>query len=255
MKQIQKISFIVHEFTSPNKLPLMYQISILRRLLLLSVCWRRSRFVRAFQPPAPIRIQHPGIQTEIPLRSYLQRSEQTWCKPQTPFEVTYKDQNNTVHTPGANHKPPSTLLTKIRTTLCTHQYIACRSTYHWILLLLLLLHSMHNVTMRVVANGFDDALHIAFGETLLALHDRWMGSSLTISREDKCIMNRAVEGVLGWWPVERAGDMTCLSDACKGRKEGKTDGWTDNEFVIYGRCRLRLLVCVVICMRRKEGRT
>jgi hypothetical protein len=30
---------------------------------------------------------------------------------------------------------------------------------------------MHNVTMRIVANGFDDeALHIAFGETLLAAH-------------------------------------------------------------------------------------
>jgi hypothetical protein len=31
---------------------------------------------------------------------------------------------------------------------------------------------MHNVTMRIVANGFDDALHIAFGETLLAAHER-----------------------------------------------------------------------------------
>jgi hypothetical protein len=32
--------------------------------------------------------------------------------------------------------------------------------------------SLHNVTMRIVANGFDNALHIAFGETLLAAHER-----------------------------------------------------------------------------------
>jgi hypothetical protein len=35
---------------------------------------------------------------------------------------------------------------------------------------------MHNVTMRIVANGFhDEALHIAFGETLLAAltRDEW----------------------------------------------------------------------------------
>ncbi len=32
--------------------------------------------------------------------------------------------------------------------------------------------SLHNVTMRIVANGFDDALHIGFGETLLAAHER-----------------------------------------------------------------------------------
>jgi hypothetical protein len=82
--------------------------------------------------------------------------------------------------------------------------------------------------MRIVANGFDAALHIAFGETLLAAYERWMGYSLTMSREDECIMNRAVEEVLGWWPVERAGDMTCLSDACEGRKEGRTDGRTTN---------------------------
>jgi hypothetical protein len=36
--------------------------------------------------------------------------------------------------------------------------------------------------MRIIANGFDDALNIAFGETLLAAHERWMGSSLTMSR-------------------------------------------------------------------------
>jgi hypothetical protein len=41
-------------------------------------------------------------------------------KPKTPSEVTYKNQNNTAHTSGANHKHPSKLLTKIRTTQCTH---------------------------------------------------------------------------------------------------------------------------------------
>ncbi len=94
-------------------------------------------------------------------RQHLSEFSTLASKPKTPSEVTYKDQNNTVHTSGANHKPPSKLLTKIRTTQCTHQYIAnqkprsklvtkirrthcthhclaCRSTYHWILLLLLL---------------------------------------------------------------------------------------------------------------------
>jgi hypothetical protein len=37
MKLIQEISVIAHEFTNPNKLPLMYQISILT-LLLVSIC-------------------------------------------------------------------------------------------------------------------------------------------------------------------------------------------------------------------------
>ncbi len=32
--------------------------------------------------------------------------------------------------------------------------------------------SMHNETMRIVENGYDDALHTAFGETLLAAHER-----------------------------------------------------------------------------------
>ncbi len=108
----------------------MYQISILRRLL-VSICWRKSRFVRAFQPPAPIWIQHPGIQTKDPLEVTYKDKNNTVhtsrCKPQTPFEVTYKHQNNTVHTSGANQKPPSNVPTKIRTTQCTHQYIACRS--------------------------------------------------------------------------------------------------------------------------------
>jgi hypothetical protein len=184
MKLIQEISVIVHEFTSPNKLPLMYQISILRRLL-VSICWRKSRFGRAFQPPAPRWIQHPRIQTK------------------NPSEVTYKDQNNTAHTSGANHIPPSKLLTKIRTTQCTHlvqsktllrsywQRSEERSAhinisvveaptieyYYYYYYSILEDASMHNVTMRIVANGFDDALHIAF-ETLLAAHERWMGSSL-----------------------------------------------------------------------------
>jgi hypothetical protein len=39
---------------------------------------------------------------------------------------------------------------------------------------------MHNVTMRIVANGLDDEpLHIAFGETLLATltRDEWVLTS------------------------------------------------------------------------------
>jgi hypothetical protein len=39
---------------------------------------------------------------------------------------------------------------------------------------------MHNVTMRIVANRFDDeALHKAFGETLLAAltRDEWVLTS------------------------------------------------------------------------------
>jgi hypothetical protein len=109
--------------------------------------------------------------------------------------------------------------------------------------------------MSIVANGFDDALHITFGETLLAAHERWMGYSLTMSREDECIMNRAVEGVLGWWPVERAGDMTCLSDAWEGRKEGRKDGWTDNELVIYGWSAATAPACLPSHMHVKKERT
>jgi hypothetical protein len=106
-----------------------------------------------------------------------------------------------VHTSGANQKPPSKLLTKIRTTQCTHlvqtknplrsylQRSEERSAHINISLVeaptteyyyyyyhynysILEDASMHNVTMRIVANGFDDALHIAFGETLLAAHER-----------------------------------------------------------------------------------
>ncbi len=76
MNLTQEIYVIVHEFKNPNKMPLMYRISILR-LLLVSTCWSKSGFVTAFQPPAPIWIQQPCIQTKNPLRSYLQRSEQT----------------------------------------------------------------------------------------------------------------------------------------------------------------------------------
>jgi hypothetical protein len=193
----------------------------------------------------------------IPTASTYLNSAPWHPNQKTPSEVTYKDQNNTAHTSGANHKPPSKLLTKIRTTQCTHlvqsktllrsywQRSEERSAhinislveaptieyYYYYYYYIFEDASMHNVTMRIVANGFDDALHIAFGETLLAAHERWMGSSLTMSREDECIMNRPVAGVLGWWPVERAGELSCSSYACEWmnewRKEGRTDGWTD----------------------------
>jgi hypothetical protein len=138
-------------------------------------------------------------------RQHLGEFSTLASKPKTPSEVTYKDQNNTAHTSGANHIPPSKLLTKIRTTQCTHlvqsktllqsywQRSEERSAhinislveaptieyyYYYYYYSILEDASMHNVTMRIVANGFDDALHIAFGETLLAAHERWMGSSL-----------------------------------------------------------------------------
>jgi hypothetical protein len=117
-------------------------------------------------------------------------------KPKTPSEVTYNDPNNTAHTSGANHKPPSKLLTKIRTTQCTYlvqtknplrgylQRSEERSAHINISLVeaptieyfyyysILEDASMHNITMRIVANGFDDDLNIAFAETLLAAHER-----------------------------------------------------------------------------------
>jgi hypothetical protein len=69
-------------------------------------------------------------------------------KPKTPFEVTYKDQKNAVHTSLRLLEAP------------TIEYYSIVQDAR-----------MHNVTMRIVANGFDDeALHIAFGETLLAAH-------------------------------------------------------------------------------------
>ncbi len=89
------------EFTSPNKLPLIYQISILRRLL-VSICWRKSRLEG-----------HSN-------RQHLSEFSTLASKPKTLSEVTYKDQNNTAHTSGANHKAPSMLVTKIRTTHSSH---------------------------------------------------------------------------------------------------------------------------------------
>jgi len=181
-------------------------------------------------------------------------------KPKTPSEVTYKDQNNTAHTSGANHKPPSKLLTKIRTTQCTHlvqtknplrsylqrsgersahiniSLVAAPTIEYYYYYSILEDASMHNVTMRIVANGFDDALHIAFGERLLAAHERWMGSSLTMSRVDECIMNRTVEGVLGWWsaPATWAACHMPVNEwmnegSKEGRKEGRKDGRMDGQ--------------------------
>jgi hypothetical protein len=96
---------------------------------------------------------------------------------------------------GANHKPPSKLLTKIRTTQCTHLvqktpfeityqdqnktvntsiYLQIAPTieyyyYYYYNYSILEDAHMHNVTMHIVANRFDDeALHIAFCETFLA---------------------------------------------------------------------------------------
>jgi hypothetical protein len=53
-------------------------------------------------------------------RQHISEFSTLASKLKTPSEVTYQDQNNTAHTSGANHKPPSKLLTKIRTTQCTH---------------------------------------------------------------------------------------------------------------------------------------
>jgi hypothetical protein len=134
-------------------------------------------------------------------RQHLSEFSTLTSKPKTPSEVTYKDPNNTAHTSGANHKPPSKLLTKIRTTQCTYlvqtknplrsysQRSEERSAhinislveaptiqyyyyYYYYYYSILEDASMHNVTMRIIANGFDDALNIAFGETLLAAHER-----------------------------------------------------------------------------------
>jgi hypothetical protein len=51
-----------------------------------------------------------------------------------------------------------------------------------------------------------------------------MGSNLMISREKECIMNRAVEGVLGWWPASGARRWHELLVICLWRKEGRMDG-------------------------------
>ncbi len=110
------------------------------------------------------------MQTTNPLRSYLQTSEQhsahIWCKPKTPFERTYKVQNNAVHT--------SIYRLQITPTIEYYCY------YYYYYYSILEDAGMHNGTMRIVANGFEDeALHIAFGETLLAAltRDEWVLAS------------------------------------------------------------------------------
>ncbi len=108
------------------------------------------------------RFAEVKICNDIPTASTYLNSATLHPNPKPPPKLLTKIRTNPllVHTSGANHKPPSKLLTKIRTTQCTHQYVAnqkprsklltnirrtqcthryaCRSTYHWILLLLLL---------------------------------------------------------------------------------------------------------------------
>jgi len=68
----------------------------------------------------------------------------------TPFEVTYQNQNNAVNT-------------------SIYLQIASTIEYYYYYYSILEEARMHNVTMRIFANRFDDeALNIAFGETLLA---------------------------------------------------------------------------------------
>jgi hypothetical protein len=107
---------------------------------------------------------------------------------------------------------------------------------------------MHNVTMRIVANRFDDeALHIAFGETLLASWCQERRNASWIGPLKKYLVD-------GWWsvPVTWA---ACHMPAKEGRKEGRKDGRTTNWSFMGGARRERLFVCLVICMRRKKGRT
>jgi hypothetical protein len=125
------------------------------------------------------------------------------------------------------------------------------STYHWILLLLLLLLLLH--TRRRTHAQCNHVYcckwvrrwssSIAFGETLLAAltRDEWVLTSWCQERRPSWI-GPLKEYLVDGRPVERTGDMSCLSYACKGRK----DGWTDNELV---------LVCLVIyaCEERKDG--
>jgi hypothetical protein len=113
------------------------------------------------------------VQTTNPLRSYLQRSEQhsahIWCKPKTLFEGRYKDQNNAVH------------------TSIYHLQIAPTNYYYYYYYSIVENARMHNVTMRIVANGFgDEPLHIAFGETLLATltRDEWVLTSCCQERRN-----------------------------------------------------------------------
>jgi hypothetical protein len=223
------------EFTSPSKLPSIYQISILRRLL-VSNCWRKSRFGRAFQPPAPIWIQHPGIQTKSPLRSYLQRSEQhsahIWCKPQSPFDVSYKDQNNTQFTylVQTNNPLRSHLQRweehRAHINISLVEAPTIKYYYYSYYFCILEDARMHNVTMRIVANRFDDALHIAFGETLLAAHERWMGSSLTMWIGP--LKEYLVDGRWSAPATRAACHMPVNEWMNEWRKEGRTDGRTTN---------------------------
>jgi hypothetical protein len=113
---------------------------------------------------------------------------------------------------------------------------------------------MHNVTMRIVVNGFDDeALHIAFGETLLATltRDEWVLTSWCQERRNASRIGPLKEYLVDGRPVERAGDMSCLSYACEGRKHG----WTDYELVIYGWSAARAPACLPCHMHAKKERT
>jgi hypothetical protein len=77
-----------------------------------------------------------------------------------------------------------------------------------------------------------------------------------MSRENECIINRAVEGVLGWWPVERAlWHENCLSYASEGRKEGRNDGRTDNDLLIYRWSAATEAACLPCHMHAKKERT
>jgi hypothetical protein len=97
-----------------------------------------------------------------------------------------------VNTSGANHKLPSKLLTKSeqhnahinisqtqnpvrsylqrseeRSAHITVSLVEAPTIEHYYYYSILQDARMHNVTMRIVANGLDyEALHIAFGETL-----------------------------------------------------------------------------------------
>ncbi len=64
----------------------------------------------------------------------------------------------------------------------TIEYYCCCCYYYYYYYYYSVLEDarMHNVTIRIVANGFDDeSLHIAFGETLLATltRDEWVLTS------------------------------------------------------------------------------
>jgi hypothetical protein len=103
---------------------------------------------------------------------------------------------------------------------------------------------MHSVTMRIVANRFDDeALHIAFGETLLASWCQERRNASWIGPLKKYLVD-------GWWsaPVTWA---ACHMPA----KEGRKDGRTDNELVIYGWSAATAPACFPCHMHAKKERT